>query len=141
MAKFLSMALFLFTAACTAPGGNAHVDDAVRQVMTAQQKAWNNGDIPAFMEGYADTVCFIGASGTTCGKEEVTARYLSRYPDRAAMGRLHFTIGEVLPAGEAHAWTTGNWTLYRQADTLGGGFTLLWVQGAEGWRIARDHTY
>lgn len=93
------------------------------------------------MEGYIDTVCFIGGSGTTCGKEAVTANYLRRYPDRAAMGELRFTVGEVLPAGAGHAWTTGVWTLYREADTLSGGFTLLWVQGNEGWRIARDHTY
>ncbi len=133
---------FLFLGvACTPPHGPGATDNAIREVMTAQQTAWNNGDIPAFMEGYADTVCFIGASGTTCGRQEVTARYLTRYPDRAAMGRLHFTIGEVLPVGAGHAWTTGAWALHRQSDTLAGGFTLLWVHRPKGWRITRDHTY
>jgi ketosteroid isomerase-like protein len=141
MAKLPGAALVLLGVACTAAPDRVPVDEAVRAVMAAQQVAWNNGDIPGFMEGYADTVCFISVSGTTCGREEVTRHYLSRYPDRAAMGRLHFGIGEVLPAGDAHAWSTGQWTLYREADTLGGGFTLLWVRQAEGWRIVRDHTY
>jgi ketosteroid isomerase-like protein len=31
--------------------------------------------------------------------------------------------------------------LVRTADTLGGGFTLLWVKEGEAWKIARDHSY
>lgn len=139
MQKLPALAL-VWLAACTAPAHRGSVDHAVRQVMAAQQLAWNNGDIAAFMEGYADTVCFVSASGTICGRDLVKERYLARYPDQAAMGRLHFTIGEVLSAGPDHAWTTGAWALHRQADTLSGGFTLLWAHGADGWSIVRDHT-
>ncbi len=116
-------------------------ETAIRQVMTEQESAWNAGDIHGFMEGYADSVCFIGKSGRTCGREAVTANYVRSYPDKAAMGDLTFGIHEVVPAGADHAWLTGTWSLVRTADTLGGGFSLLWQRTPAGWRILRDHTY
>ncbi|MBS1546860.1 MAG: nuclear transport factor 2 family protein [Bacteroidetes bacterium] len=109
--------------------------------MHRQAEAWNRGDIPGFMAAYADTACFISLKERTCGKALVTARYMKRYPNAAAMGRLDFGNLEVLPAGTDHAWCTGTWRLVRTADTLSGGFSLFWLRTAQGWRIIRDHTY
>lgn len=109
--------------------------------MAEQEQAWDRGDIEAFMQGYSDSVCFIGKRGATCGKAAVTANYRRAYPDAAAMGDLTFDRSEVLAAGADHAWCTGNWRLVRATDTIGGGFSLLWERKAEGWRILRDHTY
>jgi ketosteroid isomerase-like protein len=114
---------------------------AIRDAMAQQEKAWDQGDIPGFMEAYSDTICFMSPRGKRCGKAEVQASYARNYPDQAAMGDLSFTIHEVLPAGNAHAWCTGEWTLFRSSDTLGGGFSLLWTMEDKGWRITRDHTY
>ena len=129
---------------CAAPSPD-HVDAgmelAVRAEMARQEAAWDAGDIPGFMAGYAPEVCFVSRADRTCGRDSVTRRYQRRYPDRAAMGDLRFTISEVLPAGTGHAWCTGSWTLVRAADTLDGGFSLLWQKRPEGWRIVRDHTY
>ena len=109
--------------------------------MAGQVQAWNRGDIPGFMKAYTDSVCFIGAKERTCGRAPVTARYLKRYPDRSAMGHLDFGQLEVLAIGTAHAWCTGAWRLIRSADTLAGGFSLLWVRTPSGWEILRDHSY
>lgn len=109
--------------------------------MLEQETAWDRGDIPGFMNGYADSVCFITLGSRMCGKAEVTTRYLARYPDKDAMGDLTFTIDEVLLAGADHAWLTGTWSVARAADTLGGGFSLLWKMYGEDWLIVRDHTY
>jgi ketosteroid isomerase-like protein len=114
---------------------------AIRQVMHAQEERWNAGDIPGFMQGYSDTICFIGRRGRTCGREAVTANYISSYPDQEAMGRLAFGIIEVVPVGEAGAWLTGTWQLARRKDTLAGGYSLLWTRERVGWRIVRDHSY
>lgn len=114
---------------------------AIRAVMAAQEMAWDRADIEGFMQGYADTVCFLSPRGRTCGRTEVTANYKRSYPDASAMGDLSFGIGEVVPAGADHAWMTGTWRLVRSRDTLSGAFSLLWVKQAQGWRIARDHTY
>jgi ketosteroid isomerase-like protein len=116
-------------------------ETAIREVMRLQEVAWDAADLEGYMSGYSDTICFIGARGRTCGREAVTANYRKGYPDPAAMGDLSFTLHEVLPAGSAHAWITGAWSLARQADTLSGGFSLLWAREQEGWRIVRDHSY
>ena len=116
-------------------------DETIRAVMAQKQRDWDAGDIKAFMNGYSDSVCFISAKGSTCGRAEVTANYLRNYPDKAAMGDLIFDRLEVLPAGDDHAWCTGRWSLVRARDTIGGGFSLFWERGPSGWRILRDHTY
>jgi ketosteroid isomerase-like protein len=122
---------------CAAPSQGPGIE----ALMTAQEAAWDAGDILGFMETYSDTICFIGSNGRTCGKEAVTNNYLKSYPDRNAMGDLDFTIHEVVPAGPSQAWVTGNWRLDRTVDTLAGGFSLFWVKERDGWRIVRDHTY
>lgn len=114
---------------------------AVRAVMADQERAWDAGDIEGFMAGYAPEICFTGRGGLTCGKADVTADYKKAYPDAASMGDLTFGIGELLFAGDRHAWMTGTWELRRTGDTLDGGFTLLWEKRSEGWLILRDHSY
>lgn len=109
--------------------------------MAEQQAAWDRGDLLGFMDGYADSVCFIGPKGRTCGKKAVTANYIRSYPDSTAMGKLTFDHIEVLPTGTDHAWCTGRWQLQRTSDTLSGGFSLLWRHMDGRWSIIRDHTY
>ncbi|MCB0771479.1 MAG: nuclear transport factor 2 family protein [Flavobacteriales bacterium] len=116
-------------------------EEKIRTLMDDQAAAWDAGDLHGFMMAYSDTVCFIGSKGRTCGREAVTANYMEAYPDRSSMGDLTFDIHEVLLGGAAHAWVTGNWRLERISDTLGGGFSLFWVNEHKGWRIVRDHTY
>lgn len=110
-------------------------------MMAAQEAAWDRGDLPGYMEGYHTDVCFIGKRGRTCGRAAVTRNYERSYPDGDAMGDLQFGIDEVLPVEGNHAWVTGTWQLARQADTLAGGFSLLWQKGGDGWRIIRDQSY
>lgn len=143
---FSLMRTFLHGMACLAMIGCGRSftpadDAAIHQVMADQEQAWDRGDITGFMEGYADSVCFIGRRGKSCGKAAVTANYQRSYPDKAAMGDLTFDHLEILPAGADHAWCTGNWRLIRTTDTISGGFSLFWERKAEGWRILRDHTY
>lgn len=137
----LLSALVLPVLSCAQPGFTRKDDLSIRQVMSLQEKAWDNGDIPGFMEGYSDSVCFVSKKGITCGKAGVTANYVKSYPDKAAMGDLTFSGLEILGAGSDNAWCTGTWELLRAQDTLGGGFSLLWERTAKGWRILRDHTY
>jgi ketosteroid isomerase-like protein len=137
-ALLLLLCIGLLTA-CHTPVSDA--PDAIRHVMDEQQRDWNSGDILGFMDGYADSICFIGRKGRTCGKSAVTANYIRSYPDTAAMGKLSFSGLEVIPMGPEHAWCTGAWQLARRTDTLGGGFSLLWQRIDGRWAILRDHTY
>lgn len=131
----------LLCCVCCSSNSMNDADAAIRGVMAEQEAAWDRGDIPAFMAGYSDTICFISKKGKTCSKAAVTANYLKTYPDKRIMGDLQFGIHEIVMAGTDNAWLTGTWELYRAADTLGGGFSLLWAKEQVGWRIVRDHTY
>jgi uncharacterized protein (TIGR02246 family) len=71
------------------PEPEAHA--RVMEVIDAQVAAWNRGDVEAFVAAYAEDCVFLSPTGVTRGRADVLARYRSRYPDAAAMGKLTLT--------------------------------------------------
>lgn len=118
--------------------------EAVRQVLEAQQSAWNRGDIDAFMRTYnnsPDTV-FIGTT-IQRGYAAVLARYKKTYATRASMGTLAFSGLYIQVLNQNYAVATGKFHLARTAKAGGdasGFFTLVLQHEAQGWRIILDHT-
>ena len=117
---------------------------AIRAVLTAQQAAWNRGDVRAFMDGYerSPQTTFVGAT-VTKGHAEVLANYLKRYPTRATMGTLAFSGLEIRPLGDSYSSVLGHWHLDRPAASggpIGGIFTILLRKTPHGWKIILDHT-
>lgn len=114
---------------------------AIQAVLTAQQQAWNRGDVDAFLVGYwhSPELTFSGSSGVSRGWDGVLARYKKSYPDRAAMGQLDFSGLEFRFLGADAALVLGKWHLQREKE-IGGVFTLVWQRFPEGWRIVHDHT-
>ena len=114
----------------------------IQSVLTAQQDAWNRGDIDAFMNGYAQSAStvFISEDEVRRGWETVRERYRQKYSDRTKMGTLMFSdIETTLLAADA-AVVLGRWRLHRAADKPHGRFTLVFKRRPEGWRIVHDHT-
>ena len=116
---------------------------AIVKVLEAQEKAWNAGDVNAFLEGYwhSPELTFSGSSGVARGWDGVVARYRKSYPDRAAMGHLDFSDLEFRFLGNDAALVLGRWHLAREKNgDIGGVFSLVWQKFPEGWRIIHDHT-
>jgi uncharacterized protein (TIGR02246 family) len=115
---------------------------AVRAILDAQQEAWNRGDYEGFMEGYwkSDSLTFASGNRVTRGWQTTLENYKVRYPDRAAMGRLTFTLYEIRVLSETDAFVFGRYELARQNDRPTGLFTLLFKKAGEQWRIVFDHT-
>jgi beta-aspartyl-peptidase (threonine type) len=115
---------------------------AIRAVLAAQQAAWNQGDIPAFLKGYWNSpeLTFSGSDGIVRGYDGLLARYKKTYPDKAAMGELDFTGLEIRPLGPDAALVLGKWHLQRASGPVGGVFTLVFRRFPDGWRIIHDHT-
>jgi uncharacterized protein (TIGR02246 family) len=116
--------------------------EAITSVITAQQSAWNRGDVDAFLTGYwrSPELTFSGSSGVARGWDGVLARYKKNYPDRAAMGELDFSNLEFRFLGPDAALVLGHWHLKREKGDVGGVFTLVWQRFPDGWKIIHDHT-
>jgi ketosteroid isomerase-like protein len=115
--------------------------EIVRANMALQQTAWNNGDIPGFMDHYwkHDSLKFIGSRGITYGWQRTLENYQKGYPDKAAMGELTFTLFEVTELSPAAVFVIGKWDLKKEKPA-GGYFTLLWKKIKGKWVIVADHT-
>jgi ketosteroid isomerase-like protein len=114
----------------------------IHSILSAQQDAWNRGDIDGFMNGYARSrsTIFVSEDAVRRGWETVRARYKKKYSDRGKMGQLTFSDLEITPVSSDTAVVLGGWKLKRAQDWPHGRFTLIFRRLPEGWRIVHDHT-
>ena len=128
--------------ACAAPEQTSTSVAEIQSVLTAQQDAWNRGDIDAFMNGYARSAStvFVSQDEVSAGWETVRDRYRVKYSDRTKMGTLSFSEIEVTMLSPDAAVVLGRWRLKRTNDEPHGRFTLIFKRLPEGWRIVHDHT-
>jgi uncharacterized protein (TIGR02246 family) len=124
---------------------HAKARTAITQLLTAQQDAWNKGNVDTFMSAYwkSPDLTFSGARGTERGYEAVYNRYKRTYPDRSTMGQLDFSDLDFHFIGNDGALVLGHWHLTRDKASggdIGGVFSLVWQRFPEGWRIIHDHT-
>jgi ketosteroid isomerase-like protein len=127
---------------CAAAEQSSNSVSQIQSVLTAQQDAWNRGEIDAFMNGYArsPSTVFISEDEVRRGWETVRDRYRVKYSDRAKMGTLSFSDIEVTMLSPDAAVVLGRWQLKRGNDEPHGRFTLIFKRLSEGWRIVHDHT-
>lgn len=123
-----------------APKPNPRVE--IQQVLSKQQKAWNEGKIEAYMEGYwnHDSLTFVGKRGVTRGWRNTLNNYKKSYPDRTAMGKLDLQIVSIKVLGKDLAFVVGKWDLTRTVGNVGGHFTLLMRKIKGKWVIVADHS-
>ncbi|ADQ19106.1 YybH family protein [Leadbetterella byssophila] len=117
--------------------------EKILEVMSRQEKYWNEGNIPAFMQDYwkSDSLKFIGKNGVTKGWQATMDRYLKTYPDKASMGTLKFDIKEVEFLSDKAAWVLGQFYLTRpEKGDLTGFFTLIFKKINQRWVIVSDHS-
>ncbi len=131
-------------AAQTAPKAASNgAEQAIRDVLGAQQAAWNRGDLPGFMGGYwrSPKLTFYSGNGVTSGWDATLARYQKRYQSPGTeMGKLDFSELDIHPGGDM-AWVGGRWHLkMSDGKDLGGMFTLVFRKFSDGWKIVHDHT-
>ena len=138
---FLGLLLFPFFSQ-SAFAQKAKAIKAVKAVLVKQAADWNDGNIDAFMESYwkSDKLQFIGASGVTYGWQKTLEGYKKRYPNRQAMGQLHFDIINVDKHSRKLISLVGKFTLKREIGNLSGHFLLLFKKIKGKWLIIADHT-
>lgn len=112
---------------------------AIKAALTAQQTAWNDGNIDAFMETYwkSDELTFSSGGSTTRSWQSTLDRYKKKYATRQAMGTLSFSDLQVQLLAPNAALVLGRWDL---KDKASGNFTLVMKKLSNGWVIIHDHT-
>ena len=145
-----SLFLILTLSACDSPIpakenkelGSAQKREVIDSLMQAQQDAWNTGSLEAYMQTYkqSDSLIFIGSRGLNYGWETTLSNYQKSYPDKEAMGTLHFENLEFKDLGSEYSFMIGRWHLYRNADTLSGSYSLLWQWHGKSASIIADHS-
>lgn len=156
----VSILLLLFLPACgqtpatdgadSSPAADGQITDdereavaaEVREVLDRQTDAWNEGDLVTFVADYLDSprMRFVSGGSVRMGSADLLDRYRTNYPDRAAMGRLHFSDLDIRVLSRDFAFVFGRYNLERENDAPTGLFTLLFERTPEGLRIAHDHT-
>lgn len=151
------LAILFIAVAPTFPAQTAHQsatasadETEIRAAIKAQSEAWNNADIPAFMQAYEDSpeTTFIGLT-LRKGFQPIRERYMLNYTTREQMGKLTFNDLDIrlLSSGcgkSEIALVTGKFHLDRtakgEAKKDDGIFSLVWRKGPNGWKIILDHT-
>lgn len=115
---------------------------AVESILSAQEVAWNRGDLDAFMAHYwkDEALTFSSEGKTTRGWTATLTRYRERYPTKEKMGRLKLTDLEMTPLGDSAVLVLGKWNVEREGGPLSGNFSLVVRKFDERWLIVHDHT-
>lgn len=144
--RYYYLCIILLISACLNKQEAQEIDKAdvseVLSVISEQQKAWNQGDIEAFMKGYwqSENLRFSGKYGTNYGWQSTLDSYRKSFPNRDDMGKLRFEIDTVYTDRLPFISVQGQWTIHRY-DTIGGRFVLLFDQIQDEWKIIEDHTW
>jgi len=114
----------------------------IAAVMKMQEKAWSEGNVHQFMEGYwkSEDLSFVGRSGINKGWQTTLDNYIKGYPTKDAMGKLTFDIIELNKISNHAYHMIGRYTLVRKEDKPTGLFTLIWKYIDGQWVIVSDHT-
>ena len=137
----MCLILLLITLGCSSKFDHSPEEKAIRELLMTQQRAWNEGKINEFMEGYwkSDSLMFVG-SKITQGWDSTLARYNRSYPNLDAMGKLDFTFYDFKFLSDDACLVTGRYHLKRISDEPNGMFTLLLRKKEGKWLIVYDHT-
>jgi len=140
--KYLLLLTLVGLSACTPKeSSDPTAETKIREVLTQQQTAWNEGNLEKFMEGYwkSDSLQFIGTS-IRYGWQQTLDNYKKNYSTRELMGQLQFDIWQIVQLGPDAYLLTGKYTLFRESDQPSGPFTLIFRKKNNEWVIVYDHT-
>ncbi len=136
--------LSLFIAMALSTAQSSRAETAINEVFAKQANAWNEGDIQTFMKSYwkSPDLEFLSGSGPVYGWQNTLERYLKRYPDRQAMGKLDFEIVKMDRRSAKVYSVIGKYHLTRTGLNNLEGYFLIIIRKMKGqWMIVADSTH
>ena len=140
---FLNVSIFSLSCYLSSQNNITESDSLnIMKVMSMQEKAWNQGDVDSFMEGYlkSDFLVFSGSNGPVYGWNETKEKYKKSYPSKEIMGNLSFVVKNIKSISFDVALMIGEYQLKRSSGDSSGYFTLVWKKINKKWLIVSDHT-
>jgi ketosteroid isomerase-like protein len=141
---FLSMLSAGFAAQARPAAADSDAQKAIENVLHMQQKAWNRGDLEAFMTGYWNSpeLTFFSGAKEHDGWQAAMDRYRAAYASPGhEMGKLEFSGLRIEMLAADAAFVRGAWGLtMKDGKTPHGLFTLVFRRFPGGWKIVHDHT-
>lgn len=115
-------------------------DEIIRGVLSANAAAWNEGNLEAFMGGYANSaeLMMVKDAVVTTGWRDVKKAYEQDIAANAGMGRLSFENIEVSLTSADVASVIGRYALAQGDKNSTGVMTLVMKQIDGRWRIVQD---
>ena len=140
---FTSIFIFLIGFSSVAENQiNEKEKNTILALLRKQEIAWNKGDLEKFMETYwnSEKLVFVGSRGPTYGWQATLDNYKRSYPNKAAMGKLKFTILDISKIDKKTVLLIGKFELTRKIGDLSGHFTLVSQKINGEWLIISDHS-
>ncbi len=135
---FLSL-FIIITVSCIAQNKD---EAAISNILANQEKAWNEGRLDKFMNGYwnNDSLLFIGKNGPHYGYKNTLNNYQKSYRDTSIMGHFTSTVISLKRLSKEYYFVTGKWHLKRTVGDISGYYTLLFRKIKGEWVIVADHS-
>ena len=117
--------------------------EEIRSILDEQTAAWNDGDLPRFMQPYwkSADLTFSAGGKTTRGWQATLDRYVRRYAPPKEMGTLSFDHLETTIIANDAALVLGDWHLkMNKGADQNGNFSLVLRKIDDEWKIIHDHS-
>jgi uncharacterized protein (TIGR02246 family) len=119
------------------------LEGSLHQQFLRAARAWNSGDLDAFMSDYApgSRSTYMAGGHLVEGFDQIRSRYAPAFAPGARRDSLRFEEFKIRPIADDFALVTARYILYSNGRTsASGAFTVLLEHLPEGWKILHDHS-
>lgn len=122
------------------PLASKPTEDIIKGVMAANAAAWNEGNLPAFLGGYADSkdIRLLADGAVATGFGDVRKHYEAMVAAAGAMGRMSFSNLDVTLTSVDVATVVGRYAYESGPQKTSGAMTVVLKQIDGRWRIMQD---
>ncbi len=115
-------------------------EKAILEIMAQQEKAWSDGNIEGFMQGYWKLFSLTYYSGgrITKGWQTTLDNYKKGYPNKDYTGTLNFTIDQITQINDGAYYVMGQYHLKRKVGDANGTFMIIFKKIDGVWKIVAD---
>jgi len=147
MKIYCTLIIFLLTLTCFAqkknlgPYYSEKEEKEILKVMENQTKAWNQGSIEGYMQGFwhSDSLRFVAKIGVQYGWNLALDMYKKSYNSQEGMGKLQLKAVALEFINKNVVFMIGRWQV-ESKNNAGGHYTQIWKKINGKWVITTDHT-